>query len=102
MKTIKVVRTYTLTLPDLGTEEWAELQDAFVADAKQWHADDPSISDLTDEDFEPNVMLGNVSAWLTLECDAGNYTDIVQIEDVEVDPHDPKLQTLLKEFQQYA
>ena len=68
---VKVTRTFIVTIPD-DTPTWNRVVSQMEEDAKM--AGIP----MTAEDFEPQVLRGDMARFLVVAADGGNYTDLVE------------------------
>jgi hypothetical protein len=69
---------YVVTLPDRGTPEFNKLVDAFLKEDPTYEMSDP-------ESMQPQVLEGALTYWLAQEYQGGNYTDIVEFIDYDIE-----------------
>lgn len=77
MRTFKVQRTYKIELPEQDTEAYKQLVAAFRA------SNDDSDFFNHPENDTPDRIEDELLAWLSYECDAGNYTQYVEERDYD-------------------
>lgn len=64
--------TYKITLPARDTKEYDELVAEFLKGEDTEFKNDP-------ENYEPDVMNGNLCYYLLAQSHAGNYTEMVEL-----------------------
>jgi hypothetical protein len=74
---MKVQLTYNVDIENLTPEQYQNLAFLMIGD----HSDPVR----TEEEFEPQVIRGELAVWLVLQSQIGNYTELVELDDFNIE-----------------
>jgi hypothetical protein len=74
---MKVQLTYNVDIENLTPEQYQNLAFLMIGDNS-----DPVR---TEEEFEPQVIRGELAVWLVLQSQIGNYTELVELDDFNIE-----------------